>query len=265
MTRPAPLWSAWERVARGLAGAPQVALFFDFDGTLAPIARHPAGARLRGETRRVLQQFRRHPRISVGVVSGRSLRDLRGKIGLRSIYYVGSHGLEWAEPAGRRHLKVSARWEAYFRRLGARLKSELGRLPGIYVERKTLSVAVHYRNAPPAAARRAQKAMERVAKESNHPLRLVHGKRIVEVLPPGRMDKGRAVTELVRRLQQATGQRPLVIYIGDDQSDESVFPRLGRRDFGIHVGTGHHSRADYRLRSPAEVTRFLDGLGEVMR
>lgn len=265
MKRPAPLWPAWERVARRMAAAARVGLFSDFDGTLAPLARHPGQARLPARTRQILQRLRRRPRVKVGVVSGRSLRDLRRKIRLSGIYYVGSHGLEWAKPGGRRYSKVGGRSVRYLQELGQRLEVELGRLPGLYVERKTLSVAIHYRNAAPRVARRAQRTMERVARESRRSLRLLRGKKILELLPAGRTSKGQTVMELVTRLRETTGRRSRVIYLGDDTTDETVFARLKAGDLGIHVGSGEKSRAGYRLDSPEEVTRFLHRLDEVVR
>ncbi len=261
---PRPLWPAWKPIALRLKAAPRLAVFSDFDGTLAPIVRHPGQSRLPAPTRAALVRLRRLSGVAVGIVSGRSLRDLRAKVRLRKICYIGSHGLEWTGPDGRRHSKVSAALASHLQELGRKLEAEVGRLPGIYVERKTLSVAVHYRNATPRVARQARQAAERRAKRAAKKLRLLRGKKIVELLQAGRMDKGQAVMALAGRLRRRGGPRPLLIYLGDDTTDETVFPRLRRGDLGIHVGPGAGSRARYRLASPAEVTRFLVRLREVL-
>lgn len=258
MSRPHSLWRAWEEVARRLAAAPRLALCADFDGTLAPIVRHPGRARLPAATRRALGRLRRLPRIVVGVVSGRSLRDLRRRVGLGGIHYVGTHGLEWAEPSGKVHRRANKRWQARIHKIGDELERLVGRLPGIYVEHKTVSVAVHFRNASAPVAGKARRLVRRWAKNSS-PVRLLQGKKVLELLPPGEEDKGLAVRRLAARLGH-----PRLIYLGDDVTDESAFRRLKASDVGIHVGTNTASRARYRLRSPDEVRRLLERVAELL-
>lgn len=261
MKRPARLWAAWKRVAARLAAAPRLAVFSDFDGTLAPIVRHPDRAQLPAATRAALRRLGRLPRVMVGVVSGRALDDLQRRVGLQGLYYVGTHGVEWSGPNGRSHVTVGARFKGRIQELGQALQAKLQPLPGIYVERKTASVAVHYRNASAHTAARARSRVRREAKHSPLRVRLLEGKKVLELLPPGRMDKGRAVLELARRI--GAGHRPLLVYLGDDVTDESVFHRLGADDVGIHIGRNETSRASYRLSSPAEARRFLERLAKV--
>lgn len=261
MKAPALLWPAWKRVAARLAAAPRLAVFSDFDGTLAPIVRHPDQARLPAATRAALRRLYRLPRLVVGVVSGRALGDLRRRVGLDGLYYIGTHGVEWSGPNGRHHAAVGAHFKTRIQELRQGLEAKLKRLPGIYVERKTASVAVHYRNAPAHAAERARHLVSWAAKNSPLPVRLLEGKKVLELLPPGAMDKGRAVIGLARRI--GAGRRPLVVYLGDDVTDESVFQRLGADDLGIHIGRNERSRASYRLNSPAEARRFLARLAKV--
>ena len=62
-----------------------LALLFDYDGTLVPIAEHPRLAVLTAETRRRLDRLARTPSAFVGVLSGRSIENLE------------THGRETAE------------------------------------------------------------------------------------------------------------------------------------------------------------------------
>ncbi|MGH9787716.1 MAG: trehalose-phosphatase, partial [Candidatus Acidiferrales bacterium] len=211
-----------------------------------------------------LERLARLPGATVGIASGRSLADLRRRIGLRGVHYIGSHGEEWAGLNARPRLRANARAFARIRTLGARLEKELASLRGVFVERKTVSVAVHYRQARPKAAAQARRAVLAVLKENRGALRLLEGKKVLELLSAGSRSKGHTVEALLaRRAWNGDERRPL-IYLGDDLTDESVFRRLWRGDIGIHVGTNLRSRAGYRVSSPAGVARFLERLLEVL-
>lgn len=267
MKRPRLLWRHWGGLAQRLRrekkrGLP--ALFSDFDGTLAPIVTHPDQARLPARARRGLERLARLPGATVGIVSGRALADLRRRVGLRGLHYIGSHGEEWAGLNGRARLLTNARAFARIRTLGRRLEKELAALPGVYVERKTVSVAVHYRQAKPRAAAQARRIVFQALKKSRGALRLLEGKKVFELLPAGSRSKGHSVEALLaRRAWNGNGRQPL-IYLGDDLTDESVFRRLRPGDIGIHVGNNLRSRAGYRVSSPAGVARFLERLREVL-
>ncbi len=267
MSGPRLLWRHWGALAQRLrkekkSGLP--ALFSDFDGTLAPIVAHPDQARLPARARRALERLAQLPGAVVGIVSGRSLADLRHRIGLRGIHYIGTHGEEWAGPTGRPHVLANARSAARIRTLGRRLEKELASLPGIHVERNTVSVAVHYRQAGPRAAAQARRAVLGELKRSRSALRLLEGKKVLELLPAGSRSKGHTVEALLARRAWNGAGRRLLIYLGDDVTDESVFRRLRRGDIGIHVGNNPRSLAAFRVSSPAGVARFLERLLEVL-
>jgi trehalose 6-phosphate phosphatase len=160
-------------------------------------------------------------------------------------------------PDGSRRTRVNPGFRRRIREIGDGLSQRLGRLPGIYLERKTVSVAVHHRNASPQAAARARRVVRQVMRNHSGRVRLLEGKKVLELLPPGETTKGSAVLETVAGLRRGAGQRPLLIYLGDDSTDESVFRRLGDSDLGIHVGRSQSSRATYSLHSPSAVAGFL--------
>ena len=241
-----------------------VAIFSDFDGTLAPIVPHPNQARLPTAARRALRGLARKPRVALGVVSGRSLADLRPRVGLRGIWYVASHGEERAGPDGKPHRRTSARLRRRIQGLCRELRARLSHWLGVYVECKTVSVAVHYRNAAPDAAASARRAVQSIVRKRARGFRVLEGKKVREILPPGRASKGRAVFEVLAKMARKRDRYPL-LYLGDDVTDETVFQRLRQSDIGIHVGGGTRTRARYRLDSPAEAARFLARLAEAMK
>jgi trehalose-phosphatase len=141
-------------------------------------------------------------------------------------------------------------------RVAGRLERLCRGLPGIRIEHKTASVAVHYRLAPAWARKAAAHAVQQVF-ASGRGLRRMDGKKIWELLPASRRDKWDAVSRIVRHEGRAARRGPnLVVYLGDDTTDEDVFHRL--RGFTVAVGKRQGTAARYYLESPTEVRRFLE-------
>ena len=88
------LLEAWPEVARRIRKAPAVALFLDFDGTLAPFVWQPSAARLPWPTRRVLQRLGRLPGLRTWIISARREDDVRARIALPRLHYLGLYGWE---------------------------------------------------------------------------------------------------------------------------------------------------------------------------
>jgi trehalose-phosphatase len=249
---PRPLLSDWPRLARRLRAARSRVLLTDFDGTLVRIRRRPGDVRLSQAMRRLLVAIRDSGSV-VGVVSGRGLEDLISLAGLSGVWYAGSHGyrlrgpggrmISFATPVERRRIARAIRW----------LRPRLARIPGIRIEVKHTSVAVHYRTASPAAARRAEEVVSR-ALEREPDLRLLSGKKVWELLPGEEVDKGTAVHRLLDEIHAPANR--FVVYLGDDTTDESVFRKL-RDGVTIVVGRRANTAARYYLRSMGEVREFL--------
>jgi trehalose-phosphatase len=247
-----------EDLLRAAAGR-QLALFLDYDGTLAPIVERPEDAVLDDETRAVLRRLAgRH---AVAIVSGRDLEDVRARVGLDGIEYAGCHGFEIAGPGGNR---VHAAAAAAAPQLGAAadmVAHDTRGIPGVQLERKRYTLAVHYRRAP-AAAHAVHEAVLRA--QARHPaLRVSGGKMVYELQPDVDWDKGRAVLWLIETLGL---QDALPVYIGDDVTDEDAFRALAGRGLGIAVQEAPRpSAAAYRLSGPAEVRALLAALADAPR
>ena len=226
-----------ERLARGRA-----LLAFDYDGVLAPLVVDPRGVPLRPSTRRLLRALARA--WPCAIVSGRAwvhTRELtRGAVPL----LVGNHGYELgrARPVPRAVLERVRSWrEALERGLaGAR---------GVHLEDKRSTLAVHY-----GLARRWRAVEAAVHREAARleGARLVHGKKVLNVIPAGFPDKGDAVRALLRRLRLDAA-----LYAGDDVTDEDVFALGSPPVLGVHVGRGR-SRAPYRLAGQERVDELLE-------
>ena len=255
------LWTEWPSIRRELASARQVALFLDYDGTLSPIVEHPSKARLPLQTRRLLRQVSARPGLWVAIVSGRALKDLRRRVGLKGLCYVGNHGLELQGPK-MRHLNPAARrCRPTLRKIREELKPEARKIPGAWVEDKGLTLSVHSRQVKPRDKILVRDAFYRVVRpyQEKGQVRVTAGKEVFEVRPPVRWTKGTMVSWLLtRRRARAKGQKVVPVYIGDDITDEDAFKALGKRGITVAVGPGNAlTRARYAVRSPANVRKFL--------
>ncbi len=233
-----------------LRQASHVALLLDFDGTLAPLCRRPEQARATERTRALLRRLARHPRVTVSVISGRGLGDLRRRLSVPGVLRLGSHG--W-EDAGEKSLKPAERRAlTQAKRL---LVERLTPLAGVWIEEKGFAFAVHRGAATGRTAERAGALLRRTLRPFAGHLRVLEGHRIWEVLPRAIAGKGAAVRAQVAGLPRGA----LAIYVGDDAGDEPAFAALPN-GVTVRVGAPRRTRARYRLRDPAEVRRFLEKL-----
>jgi trehalose 6-phosphate phosphatase len=220
-----------------------VLVAFDFDGTLAPIVRNPARARMRPETRRLLTSVaRRYPCV---VISGRSRTDLGRVVGSVPVWHLaGNHGVEpWA---------ASAKYASKVQGWVAELERTIPRGQGIVIEDKTYSVTLHYRHARNKA--RALAAINAAVRRVRG-ARILGGKAAVSLIPRGAPNKGVAL-ERARRLLVCDS----AMYVGDDDTDEDAFAQESDRLLGIRVGLAPDSHARYGLKNQKEVDDLLKAL-----
>jgi trehalose 6-phosphate phosphatase len=218
---------------------------FDFDGTLAPIVPSPWQASMRPRTRELLTQLARlYP---CAIFSGRSRDDLVGKvegIGIREL--AGNHGAELARPNGLVVQPDVSSWKLA-------LEDSLDSLPGVWIEDKGISLAVHYRQQPDKKEarrriRRAVRLMEGV--------RTIGGKQVVNIIADGAPNKGEAV--LITRDQLSCDW---ILYVGDDDNDEDAFAIEGNI-VSVRVGKKRGSHARFFLRHQDEIDSLLELLIE---
>ncbi len=103
------LFEAWNEVESQIRQARLLFLLLDYDGTLTPIVARPEQAVCPPGVKSLLEKLRGSPRVLVAIISGRALEDLKEKVGVSGITYVGNHGLEMENPAGVHRKKLSPR------------------------------------------------------------------------------------------------------------------------------------------------------------
>jgi trehalose 6-phosphate phosphatase len=223
------------------------ALFLDFDGTLIPIADTPDGVVVDDDLLTLLETLCDQLGGRLAIVSGRSVATLRD-LGFGHFLLAGTHGLEFARPG--RPVEAPHRLPA-IDEVETLFNAFASDKPGTLVERKTLSVGLHFRGAPQwgeEAGALAQAVADRLG------LVVQAGKMLFE-LRPGGGDKGSAVRTLMERSPMAGG---IPIFIGDDVTDEEGFAAAAELGgSGILVGPIRSTLAAWSLEQVAAVRHYL--------
>lgn len=236
-----------------LAAARDRVLLLDYDGTIAPFHADPAKAGPYPEVPELLRRIRAKPGNRVGIVTGRRLQDLRRPLEeLPHDEAWASHGWEW----------VSNGVEG-FHEPGGDLREALEQathairpliVPGIRLETKIASRAVHWRGAPPElAARVRDDVIEAWEKFADGQLALLPFEQGVEIRARGH-DKGDAVWAALAR-----GEDVACAYLGDDFTDEDALRAIRPHGMGILVGEKlRETEAHAWITPPGELIAFLE-------
>jgi trehalose-phosphatase len=196
----------------------------------------------------------------LGFVSGRPISDISNHIGLRKVFYIGNHGLEFKRPNDDRikilsKTKIDKSLKA-IRNIARQLKEETKSLKGVWLEDKKYSISLHYRQANYKDAKIAAKVFNQIIApaEKDKKIRVTRGKKVFEIRPSFNQNKGTAVEKIKKILSKKS---PLLIYLGDDVTDEDVFRLMSKKDISIHIGKGDKSAAQYSLKNVKAVGEFL--------
>ncbi len=240
------------KLESSIAAAGQVLLLLDFDGTLAPIAERPALAALPGRSRQVLEELALQPRVTVAVISGRALADLRARVGL-PITYAGNHGLEIEGPGFQFRAPNMEQTIATLPEVSAALLRTLGTIPGAFVENKGLTISVHFRQVDVSRVPELRQLILTACTPHADSLGIYRGRKVFEIRPKIGWNKGTAACWIQDQLREST---LVTICIGDDVSDEDMFRALPDA-LSIRVGPGP-TVARFRLDGTAEVIDLLE-------
>jgi trehalose 6-phosphate phosphatase len=221
-------------------------LAFVFDGTLAPSVARPDEARVPPKVSEGLSHL--SERLPVAIITGRSVADVKGRLGFHPRHIIGNHGAE--DPTLGPPSSASQALDSIRHRIEAH--AEPLRRCGIVVEDKQYSLAFHYRLAPDAGA--ALVCIEDLLQGVEPALRRFGGKCVVNVMATGLPDKGDALASLVRR--EGAGA---AMFVGDDVNDEAVFMRATPHWLTVKIGREDPlSRAMFFLDSDAELVVVLE-------
>jgi trehalose 6-phosphate phosphatase len=222
-TKPVPSALLPDALAPLRANPKRGAILLDIDGTLAPIVEHAADAHVPEGTRQLLIEVARRYGI-VACVSGRRASEARAMVSIGTISYLGSHGTEllragWTQPVLDPGIED---WVRRINEFGREADTADLRRRRIRIEDKGAIVAFHWRGAPDEEAARA--AIDAIAEKAQaNGLRTHWGRKVLEVRPPVRIDKGAGITAFLEGTDV-----DVAMYVGDDTTDIDAFRSLTR-------------------------------------
>jgi trehalose 6-phosphate phosphatase len=258
-----------EELLQPLRDAPErSAVLLDVDGVLAPIVPQPDDAHMPETTRRPLIEVAKRYG-TVACVSGRRASDARRIVALGSIAYLGSHGSEILRP-GAIAPELDRELQAWTRRVQAFAHDAFGeklRRLRVRLEDKEAIAALHWRGTPDEED--ALAAVEEVAEAAEQAGFVAHwGRKVLEIRPPVRIDKGAGLVGLLRDTDLAAA-----VYVGDDTTDLDAFRGLtelqgmGRLGYALRVGvrsdespSALQDEADAMVEGPEGVRELLRAL-----
>jgi trehalose 6-phosphate phosphatase len=208
----------------------QCALLLDIDGTILDLAPAPQEVWVPAELRKTLSRLNAATGGALALVSGRSLHDIDLIFSPLQLAAIGGHGAELRTAPGAQVIHRA-------RPLNPVLKRELASLselaPGILVEDKDYSLALHYRLAPDKGDALRAGIQEICSALPTGLVEILPGKLVFEIKMAG-INKASAVRELMKH-PPFVGRNP--IFVGDDTTDEPVFPILSQfGGLGFSVG-----------------------------
>lgn len=252
------LFSEWANIESSIKKSKRFLLLLDYDGTLTPIAPTPGEAFLDDKLKKRLAALARKEKYTIGIISGRSLNEVKNLLKIKGIYYAGNHGLE-IEAGNVKFIHPDfLRYQPYIKEVNDELSAITRGIKGIVLEDKGMTLSLHYRLVEKKWVPKIKKAFDQVCApyQKRGKIKVTLGKKVLEVRPAIGWDKGKALRKIEQLSNAASGD--LTCYIGDDQTDFDAFNALKSRGISIFVGKDPLSPAQYYLKDTEEVAEFLE-------
>jgi trehalose 6-phosphate synthase/phosphatase len=249
--RPAPsLETALEDARR----TTRLRVLLDYDGTLVPLTRSPELAAPGDELLALLSDLAEAPDLDIEIVSGRPRDTLDAWFGALPIPLWAEHGF-WHRIAPNEAWKPASHIRPdWSDRILPILEQFTAGTPGSKIERKTASIAWHFRGASREFGARQAHELRMLLGDalSNQPIEVLEGKKVIEI-------RLRGVSKSVVGRDECGSAGTTIVAFGDDQTDEELFSSLPPASITIAVGGALRS-ATYQLAGYRDVRRVLRSL-----
>ncbi|KAL2453400.1 putative trehalose-phosphate phosphatase J [Abeliophyllum distichum] len=250
----------------------EIVVFLDYDGTLSPIVEDPELAFMTNEMRAAVRDVAKF--FPTAIVSGRCRAKVYNFVKLSELYYAGSHGMDIQGPT-KGHKKQRKGNQSVFCQPAREflpmidevhkiLLEKIKFIPGAKVENNKFCLSVHFRCVDEKIWSELWEQVREVIKDYPK-LRLSQGRKVLEIRPAIKWDKGNALEFLLESLGYDKSNNVLPVYIGDDRTDEDAFKVLRKRGQGLGILVSKNPKetnASYSLQEPSEVMYFLKRLVE---
>ncbi len=229
-------------------------LFFDYDGTLMPIAKFPSLSAPNEDVIRTLSELTSDKKNNVVIISGRDSATLGKWLGTMNLIIVAEHGalIKYPGEIWKELTQEGVEWK---KDIIPAMELFSEKCEGSFIEEKKFSVAWHYRNTPAETGNFYSRKLIRTLSElvNETPLQVLDGNKIIEVRF-NNINKGAIAHEIVKKI------RPdFVLALGDDQTDEDMFKALQQKSVTIKIGPGE-TAAGFTLSAQADVISFLKNI-----
>lgn len=250
---------AWDQICEALSSNGHLFLFTDFDGTLARITQVPRDATIEPRAFTALKRLMTERRITIAVLSGRSVSDVADRVGL-PVIYGGDHGFEIHGPEFQ---FVVPEAEVARRRLPAicnDIRQKTTHIPGTLVEAKRYTASIHYRQVRAELVPEVLSIVRSAVDSAEFEIR--EGHCVFEVRPRLAWGKGEAVKWILDRYAAADAQ---AVCLGDDETDEDMFRCLPRAvNIRVDRPSEISTSAQYCIRQDS-VAELIEGLREIVQ
>lgn len=197
-------------------------IFNDIDGTMSKITETPGEASVDDGLKAILKKIAKRYKVC-GVISGRSVQDALGMIGLPELFYSGNHGLETLWNGEYSSATELDEYCCLFRELAKESKFP----KQVEIENKGLALAFHFRKRPDMKEH-LYSVLQNLA--GKHSLQLSEGKMVYELKPNIYFNKGDIIDKVVKDFSLGS-----IFYAGDDMTDLSAL-EAAKRHNGVAVG-----------------------------
>ncbi|KAJ4831210.1 hypothetical protein Tsubulata_037035 [Turnera subulata] len=252
----------FEQIVSGSKGK-QIVMFLDYDGTLSPIVEDPDRAFMTSEMREAVRDVARY--FPTAIVTGRCRDKVYSFVRLAGLYYAGSHGMDIKGPSkSSRYRKghqgvlfqPASEFLPMIDEVSKVLEERTKSIPGAKVENNKFCVSVHFRCVEEKMWATLVEQVRSIL--SDYPkLKLTQGRKVLEIRPTIKWDKGKALEFLLESLGYANSADVLPVYIGDDRTDEDAFKALRNRGQGLGILVSKvpkETNASYSLQEPSEAS-----------